>query len=305
MSGNKPIVLLYHQVSSKNTKFIENYNINVNPKLFDNHMKILKNNFSTITFKEWGEAIKNNEDVSNKILVTFDDAYSDAVNYGGEILNKYDLDGIWFVNGGMINNDKMFWLSKLMYLYDNGKLNDFVNKFNVKFSGLLKNVNLDKLKVKDIDSWAKDNYSKELSVSLEKYISYFLDENYEASENSIYASADEIKKLSKNFIIGNHTLNHPNFRNLSIEDKVKESEKSKVIIENIINKKINTFAFPFGQEHLHWCQNDVSIIKNLGYDFIFSVVNKSKRVNKDVIHRHEIVELSGSEFKSFVNGLVV
>jgi len=179
MSGNKPIVLLYHQVSSKNTKFIENYNINVNPKLFDKHMKILKNNFSTITFKEWGEAIKNNEDVSNKILVTFDDAYSDAVNYGGEILNKYDLDGIWFVNGGMINNDKMFWLSKLMYLYNNGKLNDFVNKFNVKFSGLLKNVNLDKLKVKDIDSWAKDNYSKELSVSLEKYISYFLDENYE------------------------------------------------------------------------------------------------------------------------------
>ena len=68
-------------------------------------------------------------------------------------------------------------------------------------------------------------------------------------------------------------------------------------------KKIKTFAFPFGQEHLHWCQNDISIIQNLGYDFIFSVANESKRVNEDIIHRHEIVDLSGSEFKSFVNGL--
>ena len=35
MSGNNPIILLYHQVSPEDTKFIENYNINVKPKLFD------------------------------------------------------------------------------------------------------------------------------------------------------------------------------------------------------------------------------------------------------------------------------
>jgi|TARA_R110000824_G_scaffold181944_1_gene362818 peptidoglycan/xylan/chitin deacetylase (PgdA/CDA1 family) len=304
MSGNSPIILLYHQVSPENTKFIENYNINVKPNLFDEHMKILKNEYAPITFEEWNEAIKNDDDVSDRVLVTFDDGYKDVINYGAEILDKHNLDGIWFINGGMVNNDKVFWLSQLMYLYDNNYLDNFLNEFNLDFPGLLKPINLNNLPVKDVDMWAKDNYSKTLDESLNKYIlGLGWNEMIEANRNSIYANSKELKTLSESFVIGNHTLSHPNFRNLSIEDKIKESEESRNILENIIDKKINTFAFPFGQEHFHWCQNDVNILQNLNYDFIFSVANNIDRTNADVIHRHEILEFDGSEFKTFLNDL--
>ena len=305
MSGNNPIILLYHQVSPEDTKFIENYNINVNPKIFDKHMKILKDNFKPITFDEWVNATKNNEDVSDRVLVTFDDGYKDVINYGADILSKYNLDGIWFINGGMIDNDKVFWLSQLMYLHDNNHLVKFITEFDYQFPNLLKLINQPFQSVKDIDIWAKDNYSKILAESLSKYVSDMgWDEVIEANTSSIYANSSELKSLSENFVIGNHTLSHPNFRNLSIEDKVKESEESREILEYIIGKNINTFAFPFGQEHLHWCQNDVSLLQNLGYDFIFSVANEFDRVNYDVIHRHEILELDKTEFKSFVNNLL-
>ena len=305
MSGNNPIILLYHQVSPEDTKFIENYNINVKPKLFDEHMKILKEDYAPITFDEWNDAIKNNEDVSDRVLVTFDDGYKDVINYGADILSKYNLDGIWFINGGMIDNDKVFWLSQLMYLHDNNHLVKFITEFDYQFPNLLKLINQPFQSVKDIDIWAKDNYSKVLAESLSKYVSDMgWDEVIEANTSSIYANSSELKSLSENFVIGNHTLSHPNFRNLSIEDKVKESEESREILEYIIGKNINTFAFPFGQEHLHWCQNDVSLLQNLGYDFIFSVANEFDRVNYDVIHRHEILELDKTEFKSFVNNLL-
>ena len=305
MSGNSPIILLYHQVSPEDTKFIENYNINVKPNLFDKHMKILKNEYAPITFEEWNEAIKNDDNVSDRVLVTFDDGYKDVINYGAEILNKHNLDGIWFINGGMVNNDKVFWLSQLMYLYDNNHLNQFLIEFNSDFPDLLKSINLDNSSVKDVDMWAKDNYSKTLDESLNKYIlGLGWSEVIQANRNSIYANSKELKTLSENFVIGNHTLTHPNFRNLSIEDKTKESEESRKILENIIGKEINTFAFPFGQEHQHWCQNDVSLLQNLGYDFIFSVANEFDRVNYDVIHRHEILELDNSEFRGFMNNLI-
>ena len=305
MNGNKPIVLLYHQISPKNTKFIENYNINVKPKLFDEHMKIIRDNFNPITFSEWVDAIRNGENISNRILVSFDDGYCDAVNYGGEILNKYDLDGLWFINGGLVNNNKVFWLSQLMYLYDNDYLDSFLKEFNTEFLGLLNHINLNESTPMDIDIWAKQNYSKTLSNSLSDYISNLdWNEEEQANKNSIYANLSEIKKLSDNFVVGNHTFSHPNFRNLSIEDKVNESEKSRRILEKNINKKVNTFAFPFGQEHLHWCQNDVKILQNLNYDFIFSVANEFNRVNHDVIHRHEILELDGGEFKSFISDIM-
>ena len=51
------------------------------------------------------------------------------INYGAEILSKYNLDGMWFINGGMINNDKVFWFSQLMYLYDNNYLDKFLIVF--------------------------------------------------------------------------------------------------------------------------------------------------------------------------------
>ena len=305
MSGSSPIILLYHQVSPENTKFIENYNINVKPTLFDEHMKILKDEYAPITFDEWNEAIKNNDNVSDRVLVTFDDGYKDVVNYGAEILDKHNLDGMWFINGGMIDNDKVFWLSQLMYLYDNNYLDNFLNEFNSDFPGLLKSIDLDNSSVKDVDIWAKDNYSKTLDKSLNKYIlGLGWNELLEANRNSIYANSKELKTLSESFVIGNHTLSHPNFRNLSIEDKIKESEESRKILENIIGKEINTFAFPFGQEHQHWCQNDVSLLQNLGYDFIFSVANEFDRVNYDVIHRHEILELDNSEFRGFMDNLI-
>jgi len=305
MSGSSPIILLYHQVSPSKTTFIENYNINVKPTLFDEHMKILKDEYAPITFDEWNEAIKNNDNVSDRVLVTFDDGYKDVINYGADILSKYNLDGIWFINGGMIDNDKVFWLSQLMYLHDNNHLVKFITEFDYQFPNLLKLINQPFQSVKDIDIWAKDNYSKILAESLSKYVSDMgWDEVIEANTSSIYANSSELKSLSENFVIGNHTLSHPNFRNLSIEDKVKESEESREILEYIIGKNINTFAFPFGQEHLHWCQNDVSLLQNLGYDFIFSVANEFDRVNYDVIHRHEILELDKTEFKSFVNNLL-
>ena len=304
MSGNNPIILLYHQVSPSQTRFIENYNINVKPKLFEKHIKILKSEYKPINFYEWGEAIKNNEDVSNRVLITFDDGYKDVINYGSEILNKYDLDAIWFINGDMINNDKVFWLSQLMYLYDNNYLEKFIIKFEIEHPNLLKPIDLHKSNVKEVDAWAKDNYSKTLTKSLHNYITDLgWNEIKEANKNLIYANKKELKTLSENFIIGNHTSSHPNFRNLSIEDKIKESENSRKVIQNIIGKKINTFAFPFGQEHLHWCQNDVNILQNLGYDFIFSVGNKFKTFNSNVITRHEILELEESEFKGFMNNL--
>ena len=181
----------------------------------------------------------------------------------------------------------------------------YLNEFNSDFPGLLKSIDLDNSSVKDVDIWAKDNYSKTLDKSLNKYIlGLGWNELLEANRNSIYANSKELKTLSESFVIGNHTLTHPNFRNLSIEDKIKESEESRKILENIIGKEINTFAFPFGQEHQHWCQNDVSLLQNLGYNFIFSVANEFNRVNYDVIHRHEILELDNSEFRGFMDNLI-
>ena len=301
MNGNKPLVLLYHQICDQESKLLKNFNISISPKLFNEHMKILKEYFKPITFSEWNYSVKNNIDIKDRIIVTFDDGYRDAINYGTEILSNLDLDALWFINSGFVNNNKVFWLSKLMHLLNTNVLEDFIEKFLHNYPFLLSPIDLKKLNIFEIDLWAKDNYNETLLKEIDIYLNTIKwNEEYEAAKHNLYANKSSLNKISEYFTLGNHTLSHPNFRNLSIEKKVEELEDSRLVLEKITNKNLSCFAFPFGEEHFHWCQNDIKILNNLNYNYIFTVSNKYPRLNNKVINRYEIKSMEPEAFKNYV-----
>lgn len=60
-------------------------------------------------------------------------------------------------------------------------------------------------------------------------------------------SEKEIHRLSKNFEIGGHTLNHKDLTSLSLTDAEKEIARGKSKLENIISRKVESFAYPDGK----------------------------------------------------------
>ena len=60
---------------------------------------------------------------------------------------------------------------------------------------------------------------------------------------------NQIKNLSQNplFKIGGHTYNHFNLTKLPLEEAEKEIRKGKEELEDIIGKKVTTFAWPWGK----------------------------------------------------------
>lgn len=73
----------------------------------------------------------------------------------------------------------------------------------------------------------------------------------------------DILKLSKQFEIGSHGLNHRRLNFLSKNEKMEEILKSKKILENIINKKIKSFAYPFGV----YDKKSLEYVRTAGYVF--------------------------------------
>jgi peptidoglycan/xylan/chitin deacetylase (PgdA/CDA1 family) len=65
---------------------------------------------------------------------------------------------------------------------------------------------------------------------------------------SISLSQEQLLELSKNPLIqiGAHSMNHNPMSSLSKEMQLKEINNSLRALENIIHKKINSFAFPSG-----------------------------------------------------------
>jgi peptidoglycan/xylan/chitin deacetylase (PgdA/CDA1 family) len=77
----------------------------------------------------------------------------------------------------------------------------------------------------------------------------------------------EIKELSDLGVeIASHTLKHTDLRNVNTETAKEELQLSKSILEEITNKEIVSFSFPYGS------YNDdlISLAIDCGYDFVYT-----------------------------------
>lgn len=90
--------------------------------------------------------------------------------------------------------------------------------------------------------------------------------------NYPHITTEQLKILAKNplFSIGSHSMTHPYLNQLNDEQKTEEIGHSKKILEEIIGKKVKSFAYPTGAY-------DKSVIKKIifdGYSVAFAVQDR-------------------------------
>ena len=127
------------------------------------------------------------------------------------------------------------------------------------------------------------------------------DEQLDTSDRIM--NEEELRVISENFNveIASHTFSHVDLQKVTEENAVTELVSSKLILENIINKKVKYFSFPYGS------YND-SLIKsalNCGYEIIFTTQPEMISIpnNKKIIGRVSVDPDDGFlEFILKING---
>lgn len=83
-----------------------------------------------------------------------------------------------------------------------------------------------------------------------------------SSERAVMKSKD-IRKISKKFEVGGHTLNHKDLTKISLKEAKKEIEGGKRRLEDIVGKKVVSFCYPKGKVN-----GDVKeLVKSAGFSF--------------------------------------
>ncbi|HAJ44651.1 MAG: polysaccharide deacetylase [Parcubacteria group bacterium GW2011_GWC1_43_61] len=94
-------------------------------------------------------------------------------------------------------------------------------------------------------SW-DDGHKLDLKVS-ELLTKYGLTGTFYVATNQVNRlNDDDIREISKRHEIGAHTVNHPRLSAISIDKAAEEIKNSKTILENIVGKPVEMFAYPFG-----------------------------------------------------------
>ena len=120
----KGAILNYHRVLPSNKIDNSLVNISVSTDNFIRQLNYLKNNFDIISLDDLLLHLKNKSN-EFKIAITFDDGYSDNLDYAYPILEKFKAPATIYIITKFINNKVMPWWIKLDYfIKNNNKIYD-------------------------------------------------------------------------------------------------------------------------------------------------------------------------------------
>lgn len=217
---NEIILLGYHRICSKdsNDGLFNSDLISCAEEQFEKEVKFLKNNFDILTFKDL-DALGTNRGRYRIAIITFDDGYLDNYLKAYPILKNNNVSAVFFIVPGVIDGFVEPWWELLAYY----------NKLDL---------------ISEIMSMAPSALNKKMSeineesnlIPLRK--GYFIDK---------FMNWEQISEMHNNGMeIGCHTYSHYILSRCNNSEKIDEIIKAKDIIEDKINDKIVSFAYPIG-----------------------------------------------------------
>lgn len=255
-------IFCYHKVSNLNENLFKgtpDEDLTINTKIFEKQIKYLVENFKVISAKDLNDIEKIKSLKEKKVVITFDDGYLDNLENALPILRKYNTSATIFITTNFIDNKELPWWDIIWEILNIN--NEFF------FQGK---------KIRNIDK--KDNKKKLFDFLKKKF---FLNKKHEQirlidqiqKENNInlinkkkndFLNKENIERLAKEKLIniGAHTHYHQNLGILNDDEKEKEIVSSKKILENITQKPIELFAYPYGTKNSYKISDSKILEKN-------------------------------------------
>jgi peptidoglycan/xylan/chitin deacetylase (PgdA/CDA1 family) len=105
--------------------------------------------------------------------------------------------------------------------------------------------------------------------------------------------------LSPSAVIGAHTHLHPSLGALNYEEQFAEIETSKRLLENLLNKKVTHFSYPFGTV-LDFNNDTLEIVKKLNFELVAANIPypANRKTNKYFFPRFLVRNWNKTEFEA-------
>jgi peptidoglycan/xylan/chitin deacetylase (PgdA/CDA1 family) len=313
----KAIVLMYHRIAD----FLPDpFELAVSPSNFEEHLQVLKNNFSVLPVNEFVNQLRKSSLLSNNVCITFDDGYADNYFAARPLLEKYQCPATFFIATGFTNNTQCFWWDELQHLLLNNP--NLPSIMAVDTAGNLVDYKLDndgaltKKQLEQQKNWlftdppltqrcelftAFWKQLKPLPFAEQQQILMKLKRwagnNISIDIDSLAMTDQQLRDIADNplFDIGIHTNTHPSLPLLSRNIQFQEISECKGYLEENLGKRINTISYPYGDYN----ELTLSIVKDKAIKGAFTTTEclVTKRTDPLRIGRFQVKNWSGKEFQ--------
>ena len=274
------LIVLYHRPESKSW--------------FEKTIKTLGKIYNFVSSQDIIDYYNNDLGLSNSCHITFDDGHRSIYDYAYPVLKKYNLNASLFVSPSVLENNQNYWFQDIEKYDKNDVLKSICN---------VKKINLDVIKKIELN---QTELAKSLSYEEILLVLNELSKSCGKVKNSrLNVNKKELIELSNsgNFTIGSHTYNHPILSNEKYDYADYQITESLNYLKKLLNKEVNTFAFPNGIPNLDYGKREINICKinniKAAYSCEISYFNKIN--SKLAIPRLEIS--SGGSIKTAIKAI--
>lgn len=218
MSGQKIIFPYYHAVSDVDKPHYNQLYYIKSIAEFKEELDFLLKYFKPISLNELNELIQSGKKPKEKLFhLTFDDGLSECYATIAPILKEKNIPATFFINTDFLDNEKLFYRFKANLLAENFSTNGMLD--------------LSYGNEKELDDFALT-----MGVNFDDYL----------KQSQPYLTSSQVQELiNDGFTIGGHSLNHPLYNKISLDEQINQTLNSVNFLVDKFNLDYKVFSFPF------------------------------------------------------------
>jgi peptidoglycan/xylan/chitin deacetylase (PgdA/CDA1 family) len=221
--GHRLIAPFYHTVSDVTLPHIRHlYNVKT-VRAFEDDLDFLLKHYSPIDFHELPTALEGKNHGKPPMLLSFDDGLREFYDPIAPLLLRKGIPAICFLNSGFLDNKDLFFRYKVSLLID--RLSELPG---VTATQLL-NIRYD-------NRTALDGLANSIDLDFTGFL----------QQQQPYLTSEQVTTLiHKGFHFGAHSVDHPEYRFLDLQEQLRQTTRSVETISNKFGLGYRLFSFPF------------------------------------------------------------
>jgi peptidoglycan/xylan/chitin deacetylase (PgdA/CDA1 family) len=276
MHGNVTIVV-YHHISHETHPLTSEIDITIHPDLFLKHIRYFAKNYDLIGIND----LLADNLPRKPLLITFDDAYRSVLEVAAPILRAVNAPSIFFLNTAPIVSPSVPFDNVLSYAVVALGIERVLSCLKVRAKDLLSTSQL----IAKIGTTLK--FSEISAGKCRIFSTLGTTEAGIYNSSKLFLESSDVTALAKYRIaVGNHSMTHVFFRDLTTAELDREISESRTMLERISGQSVNCLSIPYGSE-LDATKAVLSTARASGHEAIFLVHARSNRFRpaKDIYYR--------------------
>lgn len=246
---------------------------------FEWQMALISKYFNPMPLLEARQRLEKGTLPENAICVTFDDGYKDNLEIAAPILKKYSIPATFFIATGFQDGSIMWndWIIESVRSCTAASIT--IEDLNLIALPLLSEA--EKLSATDKIIMAIKYMPPDLRAKYVDIVKSYGNSSW-LNKLKLMLSRDEVLQLHRmGFSIGGHTENHPILKSLDSVSAKKEIETGRDKLSQLLDEKIELFAYPNGKLDVDYSALDVELVEKAGFSLAVTTHKGVSTKNSD------------------------